>query len=218
MQSIMKIRSSSRFFGLVCLAGACLLGCLPARASFVVSALSASAPANSSGNSFDVILTNTGLSAQTIAVFGLQVSVTDLDISFNAALTNEATVSPYIFAGDSFDINTASAFASLNSLQILNASDLSDSGTGTSVAAGATVGLAHVVFNVANGAAPGVFTLTVSGFPETSLADASFANVTFTTANGLITIPTPEPSTLGLFLIAAPMLFVAKRFARPHSK
>lgn len=203
-----------RFGVVVGLIGAGLFGALPARATIIFTVLNSVAYYNSVGNSFDVILTNTGPSPQNIAAFNFQISVSDPDIAFDDGNTDEATVSPYIFfPGDSFDVNNGFSLAILGgNSQTLLASDLSDSGAGTDMGAGDIVGLAHVFYNVSGTNAAGVFTVTLApASPETSLADSNAAAVAFTTVDGTITILTPEPSTLLLFLATLPILFLVLR-------
>jgi hypothetical protein len=73
--------------------------------------------------------------------------------------------------------------------------------SGSTVGSGTTVGLGHILFDVSPGAAPGVFPVTLMGFPATSLADPTGANLAIQTlSDGQITITgtaaTPEPGTL----------------------
>ena len=216
----MTIKKECRsFLPLACLVAAGFLGGMPAHAAMIIQVQNATAAPNSTGNFFDVTLTNTGLAPQNIAGFGLQLSVTDTDIAFDAAATNMATAQPYIFAGDSFDAIEGFAFASLNGSLTLLASDFSDSGTGTNVASGASFGLVRVFFSVANAAASGNFNVALAGFSATNLSDNLGGNVDFTPMDGTISISAaavPEPS---LFWPLASLLligYVAQRF-RPKA-
>jgi hypothetical protein len=178
------------------LAAAGLFAMTPARAGIILQVQNAGAVPNSTGNTFEIDLTNTGPSAQNIAVFTFELSVTNTNIVFDAVDTDMNTVQPYIFAGNSLDANFSLPFASLNNAQTLAAADFTNSGGDVSVGAGATVGLGRVFFNVLNGAAPGPFTVSVDAFPATGLSDAAGANVPFSASDGTITITgvTPEPS------------------------
>lgn len=168
----------------------------PARATFIITVGNATAAAGSTGNSFDVTLTNTGNTAQTFGAFSFEITAGSPNITFTSATT--ATNDTYIFNGDSAFGPTLSSTPG----QSLTASDASASGNGDSVAAGATVGLGHIFFDVAPGTSPGPILVTLSGNPGTSLADANFPanNIPFTGVNGTITVTgfaaTPEPATL----------------------
>src|SRR5215472_17937772 len=112
---------------------ALLLPAIPARAAFVFSVQTPlAATQGSTGNVFDVLLTNTGSSAVTIGSFSFGVTTTNLGISFTDA-TFATVLDPYIFNGDSLDMNTSNPLnTSLGSE--LDASDSSFSGNGVSVA------------------------------------------------------------------------------------
>src|SRR5262249_37562009 len=78
---------------------------------------------------------------------------------------------------------------------------------GASVAAGATVGLGEVVFDVA-GSASGVVPVMVAAFPATSLSDPEGNDLTdFTVVDGSITIladgTVPQPGSLVLLGLGA---------------
>lgn len=220
----LEIGRRPHLFALLALLGVGLIAALPAQAGLVIAATNSSAIAGSSGNAFDITLSNTGLSAQDITGFAFQISVTDPDISFNDVLTSTSTVLPYIFAGDSFVVINGFPLASLNGPQILNASDLTNSGNAVSLGAGATLGLAHVIFNVANLATPGAPTVTIANDVHTSFAGGppNFDVVDFTATNGTITIAAasgvPEPSTIVYMLGAVPVLFFAHQRFLARSK
>jgi hypothetical protein len=179
---------------------------LPAQATLIMFAGTGSASAGSTGNAFDFTLTNTGPSAITLGGFSLVISVTDTHVSFTSATT--ATSLTYVFAGDS-------VFGPILNLlgpgQTMDASDACNV-CGTSIAAGATVGLAHIFFNVSAGALSGPLTVSVTAFPSTSLSDPAGHDLAAILQNGTITIrgtTVPEPSTLAL--LALPMVFLARR-------
>lgn len=174
-----------------------------------------SAAAGSTGNAFDVLLTNSGTSTVTLAGFSFGITTADTDITFTNADTS--TVAPYVFAGDSFVDNYGFTLY-INSLpgQTVEATDLSNSGAGESIASGATVALGSILFDVAPGATPGAFAVTFEDFPTTSFADPSGNNLDFTAASGTITItsstsPVPEPATSALMICALAFLFAMRR-------
>lgn len=186
-----------------------LLVCgLPARADLIISAGSSVAAPGSTGNSFDVDLTNTGPSAVTLGAFSFGLLLSDTDITLTEA--NIDTASPYIFLADSF-------FGPLISTTVgssLVASDLELSGMGVTVGSGATVGLGHVLFNVASSATTGSFDVAFSGWPATSLSDALENDVPVTIVrSGSIRIESvPEPATA---FVAAGLLLFALFCSRP---
>jgi hypothetical protein len=179
-------------------------------ASVTVSAGSVTVAPGSSMDSFDVDLTNLGSSALTIGGFSFELSVANADISFTGV--NTSTAASYIFSGNSlFGPNLSGP----TSGQTISASDaVLTPSTGTTINAGGTVGLGHVLFNVSAGAAAGTFAVDLTPFPNTTLSDALGNNVTINTLSpGQITItgPTsvPEPSSffiLLLLLTATPLL------------
>ena len=122
----------------------------------------------STGNAFDVLLTNTGPSAINIAAYSFGVVTTDTDITFTEADVS-TVVSPYIFAGNSFvatflgGITDIPAPVGLPPLpaQVLTANDVANNpGSFTTVAAGQTVDLGRVLFNVAPNAVIQSFTVS----------------------------------------------------------
>ncbi len=179
-----------------------------ASASLIMSVQSATAAPGSSGNTFNVQLINTGPSAITVAGFSFGISTGNPNISFQDA--NTSTSAPYIFDGFSLfgpDLTGPTSGPSLNTSDVF-AVALS----GSTLGAGTTVGLGHILFDVSPGAAPGVFPVTLGDFPTTGLADPTGANLPIQTLSaGQITITgttaVPEPGTLatlfgGLALLA----------------
>src|ERR1700730_3037463 len=95
--SLTRIKSR---FTTVLMAGvaACLLYSVPARADMIVSLESPiNANAGTSGNGFDVLLTNSGPSAVSIAGFTFKISVSSTDILLTDA-TTATLLDPYIFS------------------------------------------------------------------------------------------------------------------------
>ena len=197
-----------------------VLSSLPAQASLIINFVPVTVAAGTIGASFDVNLTNSGPSAQTISAFSLGLSVSDSHITFTGG--NTATTQTYLFNGDSFDVINAFPFTTVPppNGQTVEASDNSNSGAGKSVASGATVGLGHILFNVAGNTSAGHIAVSLVSTCATinsctSLSDAAGANLAFAANGGNITVTasamTPEPSTLLLALCAIPALAWKRR-------
>jgi PEP-CTERM motif len=191
-----------------------MLGAVPARATVTYSIQSILATSPSSGNSFEVDLTNVG-SAIVVSSFFFEVSVADTHFNFTS-VSDGTLVNTYIFAGNStfgpfLDDPPASG-------QSVLASDLwGGSGSGFSVGDGVTVALGQVFFDVAPGAAAGPYTVSFVS-PGDSLSDGNGDPIKVDNAvPGTITLSvgaTPEPSTLALFGVGA----IALVFARKRSR
>jgi hypothetical protein len=182
---------------------------VPAQATLILSAGNVTAAAGSTGNALDVTLTNTGPAAIALGDFSLEISVADTDVSFTSAST--ATSLPYVFSGDSLfgpDISASPPG------QTFDASDACIV-CGSTIASGATVGLAHILFDALAGAQSAALTVSIAASPATSLADTSGVGLAATLQNGTVVIngsgsSIPEPSTLVLFSL--PALLLARRF------
>jgi len=185
-----------------------LFGSLPARASLIVSVQSVAA----SSGAFDVTLTNSGPGAVAIAGFTFNLSTTDTDISFSDATTATA-LAPYIFpAASSQDtllfggdllVTTPNSGQNFNGNlpSDLNVDPITFNSANITIGAGVTVGLGHVLFTVAAGAAPGIFAIQLGPTTaETNLVDANGDNIAIDTLTaGQITIASaavPEPGLL----------------------
>ncbi len=179
-----------------------------ANASLIVAVESAIAAPGSSGNTFDVQLTNTGPSAITVGGFSFGISTGNPSISFRDA--NTSTSETYIFDGSSLfgpDLTGPTSGPSLSTSDVFSVAF-----SGSTLGTGTTVGLGRILFDVSPGAAPGVFPVTLGDFPTTSLADPAEADLAIQTLSaGQITITAtaavPEPGTLatlfgGLTLLA----------------
>ena len=182
-----------------------LFGSAPAHADMIVTVQSVSAAANTPNNFFDVTLTNTGTIAVSVDSFTFGISTSDSAISFTDANTS-TSLSPYIFGSDTL---FGPDLTGPTSGQSLVASDIDSIGA-VSVGAGTTVGLGHVSFGVAPGAATGPFAVTLGDSPAlTSLSDAGGHNIVIQSlVNGQITITSAAPEPLlflpvGLALLAA---------------
>ena len=189
-------------------------GCLATpgfAASILFAVQSTSATPGSIGDSFDVFLTNSGASAVNIESFTLGITTSDTDITFEDSTTS--TANPYIFGSDSVAVMLLSGVNSTSSPgQTLQASDLTLSGSNVSVAGGATVGLAHVIFDVSSGAKLGSATVSFSAAPgANSLSDASATQVPINSfVSGTINV-VPEPSSLIPVFAALIGIFVNRR-------
>jgi hypothetical protein len=203
-------------FATVLMAGvaAFLLYSVPARADLIVSIESPiNVNAGTAGNGFDVLLTNSGPSAVSIAGFTFELSVPGTDILLSDA-TTATVVDPYIFSGHSlFGPNIEVT----NTGQDLSASDLDDTFANITLGMGATVGLGHILFDVSAGAPTESVPVKLVAFPATSLADDQTANVQIDTlSNGQINITgtvgnVPESSSLLLLLTAGSLIWVGFR-------
>jgi len=152
-----------------------------------------------------VTLQNTGASPIPVAIDAFNFVFTTTNTFITLTSTNISTAAPYIFAGNSLLGPTISAATEPNA-QTMNAGDVANTGNGTILAAGATVGLGHVLFNVAGNATAGGATLVVNtSTADTSLSDVNGNLITINTENnGLITITSaisPEPSTVVPFAL-----------------
>jgi len=203
---VLAQRSRVRSAILFALGTLATIGVSPAslRADVVLNIQSLSAAAGSTGNTFDVTLTNTGSSSIAIGGFSFGLKVADTDITLTKA-TIATSPSAYIFGSNSLfgpDITVLPTPSGSN----LVASDLITTGAAT-VNAGTTVGLGHVFFNVKANALNGAFLVTFTAFPTTNFADANGNDITSGLnpkfGTGTITIfggvnAVPEPSVMAL--------------------
>jgi hypothetical protein len=194
-------------------AGTILLSTVPARANLIIAAQSVLAGQNSTGNTLEVTLTNTGPSSVTVGAFAFQITTSDTNITFTGS-DFFTTPAPYIFAGDS---SFGPILNLLGSGQTMDGSDISASSSGVAVTSGATVGLGRVLFNVSPTAALGPFTVVLDAFPSTNLSGPgpNFANIPINTlTNGRITVTAgtavPEPAS-ALLLGGALLSLALKR-------
>ncbi len=188
---------------------ACAMTAPAAQADELIVSLSplSDVAAGSTGNGFDVLLTNGSPSAVSIAGFFFEVLASSPGVTFTGATTGTAT--PYIFGADSLFGPNIAEFGSGSG--DLGASDL-DAVDQISLAAGSTVGLGHVLYNVSPTAPTETVSFDLAGFPGTSLSDdlgndvaiQSFTGGKFT-INGAVA-GVPEPSTLVLLLAIMPLV------------
>jgi hypothetical protein len=185
----------------------CFSGSTIARAAVILSVQPATAAAGSSGNAFDVDLTNSGPASLTVGSFSFGIVTANFNISFTDA--NTSTTDPYIFAGHSL---FGPDLSGPTSGQSLSASDLyAIPGSGFTLGAGRTVGLGHVLFDVSPSSTAGTFPVSLDVFPVTILSDPSGNSISIASlVPGEITITggmaVPEPSSLLLFLTGAMLI------------
>lgn len=199
-QNIRRVRNLLVAFAAICM---CFCAEFAHADGISFSIQSTAANAGSSGDRFEVILTNSGPSTVNIAGFSFGLQTSDADIIFTDVTTD--TTTSYIFAGDSLFgpdiVNPGGA----SGQQIL-ASDLELTGSGIDLLAGQSLGLGEVFFNVSPTASTGIANLTFLSFPSSSLADSSAADIAIAELNGgTVTISgsssVPEPSSV--LLLAA---------------
>jgi hypothetical protein len=191
------------------------IGLTIAHASVIVSVQSVTVGPGSSGDGFDVLLTNSGPSSITVGAFSFGITIADSMINFTDA--NTSTAVPYVLAGDSLfgpDLTGPTSGQSLISSDVA----LYPLSGGT-LASGVTEGLGHILFNVAANAAPGQYAVSLGGYPTTSLSDPAGSVVSITTlTSGQITIASvstvPEPSSILLLLAIGPMALASRTWRR----
>ena len=197
------IRSATKFRSLLipCIIGLMLLTATSlASAGLIVSVNSVNATPTSTGNAFDVVLTNTSSTSTTIGGFSIGLTTLNPNITFTSVTIDTAL--PYIFAGHSGVIN----LLMLSSIDTtvgtsVQASDFYDIGlSGATIGAGQSVGLGHVIFDVGTiTPIPTVITATLDT-NQTTLSDADGNPVTVNSfVDGAISIP--EPSAMALAIL-----------------
>lgn len=212
------LRMSLRIAVLLAMGSTLALLCsVPARAAALTLSIQSPVFANpgTSGNSFDVLLTNTSGSLVSIGAFAFEFSTASSDVIFTDATTG-TLAAPYIFGGNSLfgpDIATAAGG------QDLTASDVyAIPGAGTTLSAGAMVALGHILFDVLATAPSETVITSFVDFPATSLSDELGNDIAIDSLlGGEIVIgsavPVPEPSSLALLLTAAVSLAWVRRRA-----
>ncbi len=182
----------------------CLLQSTTAHADGLTVSLSplSDVAAGSTGNDFDVLLTNTSGSAVSIEAFFFEILSSSSDVTFTDATTASGT--PYIFGADSLfgpDIIGPSSTAT-----DLNASDLDLLGS-VALDPGTTLALGHVLFDISPTALTQGVNFSLAGFPGTSLADDLGNDIPIQNFTGgkfeinAPVAPVPEPASLALLLI-----------------
>jgi hypothetical protein len=153
---------------------------------------SATVGAPSTGNTFEVSITNVGSTASVpISGFSFGLSVPGASgITFTAATIN-TVLNGYLFAGETTPPFTTDSFPN----QTFTASDFYAQNGGIVINPNQTFGLGLITFDVASNAANQT-TVTLAAFPVTSVNDENFNEVAFTGFNGTISLSAvPEPAT-----------------------
>jgi hypothetical protein len=186
-----------------------------------VNVQSVTATAGDTGDALDVTLTNSGDAVVTIGGFSFGIVTANTDITFTDA-TDATTAGPYIFQTDSLLGPDLAPFDFVPG-QSLIGSDLADD-SGITLSAGETLGLGHVLFDVAAGASPGIYAVTLESVESgaTSLSDPNGNPINVDSLNGgTITIDAavsvPEPATLLLFAVGLVALGVRRSLFGRHA-
>lgn len=192
-----------------------LLAASPASAALQINVVPFSASPGSSGT-FNVTLTNTGLTSVDLASFFYELT-SGSDITLTK-VTSEATSPSYIFAGNSLDdffaINLNDLTANPGPGQTIDALDASFDLTNVVLAPADTVGLGLVYFDVAPDAPIGSVPITITTANFAGL-DSDGNTVLYpgeiTAGSGNGAIVAPEPATI---LIWSVLGVVGIAFAR----
>jgi hypothetical protein len=165
------------------------------------------AGAGTTGDSFEVLLTNDTGGSVTVGGFSFGIGVATANLTFTGVDTSTVT-EPYIFGADSLFGPDISVQPPTLPGQTLEAEDL-DAATGAIVASGASVGLGLVHFNIAGGTPSGPIAVTFISLDD-SLANVAGGGIPFGVINGNVNVTAatgsaPEPATFllaGLALVA----------------
>jgi hypothetical protein len=168
-----------------------------ARADLIVLVQDSTYAAGTAGDTFDVLLKNTGASAVTISGFSFGLSSTSSAVQFTDVTTATSAANPYIFSGHSL-FGPDITISSTPDFTILAGDNYDTPNAGISLAAGSTVGLGHVFFDLGSGAS-GAITVSLQPFSNTALNAPDGSNIPITTlTSGTITVSVPEPGSLVL--------------------
>lgn len=188
------------------------------RAALIMNVQSVTDAAGSTGDTLDVTLTNTGSGAVTVGGFSFGLSVGTTDLSFTGVSTG-TTSATYIFGANSLFGPDISVQPPNLPGQTLDAQDIDALFTGSSVGAGATVGLGHITFNLSAGAVAGPITLSFIPVGD-SLSDQNGTALAFSTGTGSVTVTsaTPEPATSLMVGVALTGILGAMRHFRGRAR
>ncbi len=207
--------------------------CVAAVAAFAIALSMPSAPAQASPvallfeaptlsatpgstGSFDILVADKAVSFD-LAGESVELGISGTGVEFTD--TSADTVTPYIF-NPSFDADNASPLDFSGDPYPKNdfiTSDLSDAPAGFIVINdGDTFGLVNVSYSVDADAALGDRTLTIESIGGgTSTSDENGAVVPFGTSNGVLTVvAVPEPASLMLAILAAPLVMRRRSVTR----
>jgi hypothetical protein len=166
--------------------------------------------AQGSSGSFDLLISNSSPSSLGLSAESVQLGVGGGgDVLFTN--TDANTTTSYVFP-DSFDVDEASTL-DVSGIPYpktdFATSDLSDAPSSfVTIASGATFGLVHVSYSVSPTATLGEHDLTFGNIPaDTSASDDNFQTAPLTAFDGALNVvAAPEPASVGLILLAAPLL------------
>jgi hypothetical protein len=196
----------------VLIAAAALIPSASAGVVYSIVPIGPAPAAGSNGDVLEVLLSNTGVSAISVAAFNFGVTTTDTDVTFVSADT-ATTSQPYIFFGNSFDVQNSLPLNTTSGPSLLGSDLTADFITNVSLAGGQSLALGRVLYNVALNAALGPFIVDfTTGAFDNKLSQADLTDVPINTLQGAtITIgaAVPEPATL--LLIPAGLLALAWR-------
>jgi hypothetical protein len=192
-----------------------LTGAPAARADLQFSVQPVAASPGDVNDTLEVDATNTGSSVVDLAAFAFEINTLSSDIEFQQS-TTATVLAPYVFFAGNSLVDTY--FGGVNSIdgpgQTLDVSDVVlTPNTFADIAAGATVGLGEISFNVAPDAVDGLDAVDLNP-AQTSASDQFGYAIPLDFSNGGITVTTvPEPSgALTLLVIAVAGFLMAKRF------
>lgn len=210
-----KSRTANRYRALLLAIGFVASAAL-GRAEVTINLQAVTDAAGSSGNTFDVTLTNTGPGAIGVAGFSFGLEVGTSNLSFTS-VTTSTTTAPYIFGADSVFGPDISVQPPNLPGQTIEAEDISASG-GSTIGSGVTVGLGEVTFNLSPGTQSGGIQLSFIPVDD-SLSDEAGAAIAFSAVNGSVTVTggttaTPEPATFGFVCTAFIVLLGAFHLRR----
>lgn len=192
-----------------------------ARADVILSIVveDSTASAGSTGNFFDVILTNASTSGESVFITGFSLDLLRPNSASYVTFTNIGinTALPYVFSvTGSFPGGPTTSVAAGE----VTLNDSANTLDGQALAAGASLGLARVEYSVAAGAPGGLVPVTVASLgagTTITLGSPDFPVVTPNATDGTITIQgevIPEPASLTMLAIAGFTCLAFSRLSR----